>query len=325
MPVLCTHLELNLRINYAEITSMLINIEKIIGLVSIVIKKYSELLIQMAVTGQKREIDNKIHSDNFLSEIDRDIHFFYKKKIGEIIPTFIYASEEEAPHIWPEESDIIPEFMVIVDPLDTSELAVRGLSGYTHILLYSLREQCPILSIVGDMFHYINMFFAYRDFNGVSRAFLMTRNQERYLIHPSDERKVSSSLVTNYFMKPATRFASLVMQENLFKTLRKSDVNGKRKGRIGLDFGSIGLCHVAAGFTDAMFETAKGFYIWDILPGQYILNSAGGVISSLDGEPLTLNLNIQNISDVESLMNKRQKFVAASNQELMKNIISTIK
>jgi myo-inositol-1(or 4)-monophosphatase len=56
-------------------------------------------------------------------------------------------------------------------------------------------------------------------------------------------------------------------------------------GRIGVDFGSISLCHVAAGFTDATIEFAKGFAIWDLAPGHYILPAAGSTILAFVGEP----------------------------------------
>jgi hypothetical protein len=59
-------------------------------------------------------------------------------------------------------------------------------------------------------------------------------------------------LITNYLMKPAERFRPLAQQTHLIEELGRPSPDGVSRGRIGVDFGSIGLCHVAAGFSDAM-------------------------------------------------------------------------
>jgi myo-inositol-1(or 4)-monophosphatase len=69
-------------------------------------------------------------------------------------------------------------------------------------------------------------------------------------------------------MRPDERFLPLARQQVFIKVLSASPGAGKARGRIGVDFGSAGLCHVAAGFSDAMIEFAKGFAIWDLSPGH---------------------------------------------------------
>ncbi|HEY6789169.1 MAG TPA: hypothetical protein VI365_17840, partial [Trebonia sp.] len=89
-----------------------------------------------------------------------------------------------------------PDVCVLVDPLDTSELAVRALHGYTHVLVYSRSLRRPV---VGD--------------DGRDRASLVTRDGD---VHPrrcdTSAEELSESLVTNYLMRPAGRFRPLAGQ-----------------------------------------------------------------------------------------------------------------
>jgi myo-inositol-1(or 4)-monophosphatase len=52
----------------------------------------------------------------------------------------------------------------------------------------------------------------------------------------------------------------------------------RRPGAAALD-----LAYVAAGFTDAFFET--GLNIWDVAAGSLIVTEAGGLIGNFTGEP----------------------------------------
>ena len=226
--------------------------ESLIKIVKGITTKYSDTLIQMAVAGDRKEIDNKRHKGIFVSQIDMELHREYREKLGEILSSFIYASEEGDPQILPSNYNKFPEYVAIVDPLDTSELAVRGLCGYTHVLVYSLKEQVPIACIVGDMFHKIQAFYAFRDQDGNDNAFLMTPNGKGLSIKSSQEKNLHKAIVTNYSMRPRERFMKIAEQETLIDALSQPDEKGQKRGILGVDFGSIGLCHVAAGFSDAM-------------------------------------------------------------------------
>jgi myo-inositol-1(or 4)-monophosphatase len=192
-------------------------------------------------------------------------------------------------------------------------------------MVYSLKDQAPIVSIVGDMFHNIRLFYAFRDQNGNDRAFLMMRNKKVIPIRSSQEKILHKALVTTYSMRPIERFLKVAEQRVFLDSLAQSDERGQERGRIGVDFGSVGLCHVAAGFSDAMIEIAKGFTLWDLIPGQYILYAAGGIVASLDGNELPLNLDIQNLSDVKRAINKRQMFIGAGNSTLLRSILSNLR
>ncbi|MFD7022929.1 hypothetical protein [Promicromonospora sukumoe] len=84
-------------------------------------------LVQAALTGHRAENENLRHEDNFLSDYDLWMHQRYKDLLSEVLPSFIYASEEDDPQVIGDDPE--PDLCVLVDPLDTSELAVRALHG----------------------------------------------------------------------------------------------------------------------------------------------------------------------------------------------------
>jgi myo-inositol-1(or 4)-monophosphatase len=131
---------------------------------------------------------------------------------------------------------------------------------------------------------------------------------------------VSESIVTNFLMRPSERFIPLSQQSELVRALDESGPDGRRRGRIGLDFGSVGLCHVAAGLTDAMIEFAKGFAIWDLAPGHYILAAAGGTVLDLNGRPLSLDYGLTSQADIARAMEPRQRFIAAGSEQLAQEL-----
>ncbi len=151
-----------------------------------------------------------------------------------------------------------PDLCVLVDPLDTSELAVRALYGYTHVLVYSRRPARPVMAVVGDIFHHVQLYVAARQDDGTDKAFAITADRAEHVLHVLP-KALSSALVTNYLMRPVERFLPLAGQRDPMTALAASPGGGKSSGPIGVDFGSVGLCHVAAGFSDAMIEFAKGF------------------------------------------------------------------
>jgi myo-inositol-1(or 4)-monophosphatase len=279
-------------------------------------------LLEAAFSGNVGESENLRHHDNFLSEHDMWMHEQYQELISRFLPSFVYASEEAEPHVVGPESE--PDLCVLVDPLDTSELAVRGLLGYTHIMIYSRSLRRPVLSIVGDIYHAVRLYVAARDDQGHDNAFALTIDGRQHRITQRKPKRLAESLVTNFLMRPAERFLPLSRQKRLMNTLDETDSDGKSRGRIGVDFGSVSLCHVATGFTDAVIEFAKGFAIWDLAPGHYYLDASGGVVLDLNGAPVSLDYNLDSLEDIATAMNPRQKFVAAGSVDLAREIIDSL-
>jgi myo-inositol-1(or 4)-monophosphatase len=296
---------------------------RIAGLVEEIMFEIRPRLVKAALTGRRAENENLRHEDNFLSDYDLWMHRRYKELIAEHIPSFVYASEEADPEIVGTEAN--PDLCVLVDPLDTSELAVRGLNGYTHIMVYSRTLARPIVAVVGDIFHHVQLYIGARDDSGVDRAFIVTADNTEHILNQPAQASLSESLITNYLMRPDERFGPLARQEQFLEALSAPSNGGKKKGRIGVDFGSVSLCHVAAGFTDATIEFAKGFAVWDLSPGHYILHAAGGTIIDLHGTPIPLDYQFGTLTDIATAMHTRRKFIAAGNANLADELRTTLR
>jgi myo-inositol-1(or 4)-monophosphatase len=281
-------------------------------------------LVEGALSGNHREHVNKRHADNLLTSHDLWAHDRYRELITPLLPEgFVYASEEAEPIVVGPDPD--PDLCVLVDPLDTSELAVRALHGYTHVMAYSRSLRRPVVAVVGDIYHHIQLYLASRHADGTDHARLLTRDGDSTPLQCADGKiELSQALVTNYLMRPGERFGPLCAQREFLRTLGAPSASGARRGRIGVDFGSISLCHVAAGFTDATVEFAKGFAIWDLAPGHYILHAAGGTILALDGEPLSLDYGLTSLSGITTAMTPRQKFIAAATPQLARQILDAL-
>lgn len=281
-------------------------------------------LVQAALSGDRSERANTRHADNFLSSYDLWAQDRYRQMITLLLPAgFVYASEEAEPEVIGDDPD--PDLCVLVDPLDTSELAVRALHGYTHVLVYSRGLRRPVAAVVGDIYHHVQLYLAARHDDGSDRASIVTRDGATHPMRcDTSTTELSQALVTNYLMRPAERFRPLAAQGDFLDALSSSSPDGTRRGRIGVDFGSVSLCHVAAGFTDATVEFAKGFAIWDLAPGHYILHAAGGTTLTLNGEPLPLDHALTTLDDIARAMAPRQTFVAAANPRLARRILNTL-
>ena len=280
-------------------------------------------LIDAAISGNRGESPNARHDDNFLSVHDMWMHERYRELLGYHLESFVYASEEDEPRIVGNDSD--PDLCVLVDPLDTSELAVRALHGYTHVMVYSRALARPIVSVIGDIFHHVQLYVGSRGDDGVDRAYILTADGVQYPLGDRTPKNLSESIVTNFLMRPAERFIPLSRQDGLLRALEQPGDDGQIRGRIGVDFGSVSLCHVAAGFTEAVIEFAKGFAIWDLAPGHFILSAAGGVVLDLDGKPVSLDYGLNSLSEISQAMDPRQKFVAAGNPELAYEILDALR
>ncbi|WP_343951532.1 inositol monophosphatase family protein [Nonomuraea longicatena] len=295
---------------------------QLVGLVATVIRELRPQLVEAALSGDRSERRNVRHASNFLSAYDLAMHERYRRLLAEILPSFVYVSEEADPEVIGDDPD--PDLCVLVDPLDTSEMAVRALCGYTHVLVYSRSLARPIAAVVGDIFHHLQIYVAARDDDGVDRAFVFTQEGASHSLELTRSAPLAEALVTNFFMKPE-RFTSLAGQTGLVEALGRPSTDGSSRGRIGVDFGSIGLCHVAAGFSDAMVEFAKGFATWDLAPGHYILHAAGGVVLDLGGDAIPMEYGFGTLTDIAKAMANRYKFVAASGLPLAREILTSLR
>jgi fructose-1,6-bisphosphatase/inositol monophosphatase family enzyme len=292
------------------------------SIVQAVMAESRPALLDAAFSGERGETDNRRHAGNFLSEHDLRMHDRYRELFTPALGSFVYASEEADPVVIGPDAD--PDLVVLIDPLDTSELAVRALHGYTHVLLYSRSLARPVGAVVGDIFHHVQLFIASRQPDGADHAWLVTADGQRRGLRPRAPVPLSQALVTNYLMRPAERFIPLSRQSRFLAALGEAGPDGKAWGRIGVDFGSISLCHVASGQADATVEFAKGFAIWDLSPGHYILHAAGGAVLDRAGRELPLDYALGSLGQISAAMNRRQGFIAATGPALACEILDAL-
>ena len=152
------------------------------GVVRTVMDEIRPKLLEAALSGDSGERANTRHAGNLLTSHDLWAHERYRQLITPLLPQgFVYASEEAEPEIVGDDPD--PDLCVLVDPLDTSELAVRALNGYTHVLVYSRSLRRPVAAVVGDIYHYIQLYLAARQDDGTDQASLITRDGQASLMH----------------------------------------------------------------------------------------------------------------------------------------------
>ena len=73
-----------------------------------------------------------------------------------------------------------------------------------------------------------------------------------------------------------------------------------------------------------MIEFAKGFAVWDLSPGHYVLHAAGGTVVDLQGAPISLDCGFDSLSSIASAMSGRRTFVAAGTPELAAEIVAAL-
>src|SRR6266545_1236390 len=103
-------------------------------------------------------------------------------------------------------------------------------------MVYSRSLARPVASVVGDIYHFIQLYVGSREADGNDRAFAVTVDGTRFSLTRREPRKLSESIVTNFLMRPTERFVPLSQQAELIRALDEPSPDGKRRGRIGLDF-----------------------------------------------------------------------------------------
>ncbi|MHA1144741.1 MAG: inositol monophosphatase family protein [Candidatus Helarchaeota archaeon] len=168
-----------------------------------------------------------------------------------------------------------PEHYIILDPIDGSTNASRGLPYFCVSIATASSNK------LGDLFYGIvmdltsgNLFEAIKD-RGASL----------------NETKISVSNISE--LKEAVISTNISIQ-NLEKQF-SSFINLGRKVRKIRVFGSsaLDLCHVAAGNLDAFIDLRKKLRIVDLAAGKIIVEEAGGTVYTEDGKTLNdLDLSI---------------------------------
>jgi myo-inositol-1(or 4)-monophosphatase len=202
--------------------------------------------------------------------------------VSEDLPTTTYGSS--------------PEYIVILDPIDGTELALRDLSGaISSLLILSYHTHEPLCSIVSDIL--------------MGRMYYTSIDQEgAYLdgqrVFPSRTKDLSKALLSIYAAK-GDRLLGLSKESDL---VRKAN-------RIHNYGGALAIAQVGAGNIDAVVEYTKGFQNIDYGAALFFAERAGAFIRDLEGNPVRISVEKE----------KRQKFIVSSTEELFKQIFERLR
>lgn len=179
---------------------------------------------------------------------------------------------------------------VIVDPLDRTASAVRGIAGFASMTVGSF-SYGPLVSVVFSLFdQYVNCYYAITG----QGARVKFRDGTSQPISPATTTDLRGACLAAYVGRPV-RLAGLTAHEHLLDRHEPEStfVNAS---------GCYGFCLVASSQVDAFIEVAKGYAWHDIVSGAHILREAGGVVKSPDFSDLPdpLDPNVTEVSEVST-------------------------
>ena len=204
--------------------------------------------------------ERKTDRRDVVTEYDRKVQELLIARLSEAVPGARFFCEENDRH-----DDLHAEHVFIIDPIDGTMNFVHGLH---HSCISAAYMRCGELRAAAICNPYVNELFTAAKGSG---AFLNGRP-----IHVS-EAPLAETLVccgtTPYNPELADRCFGLMKKA----FLARLDI--RREGAAALD-----LCTVAAGRAGVFFEL--GLSLWDYAAGKLIVEEAGGICSTLDGETL---------------------------------------
>ena len=156
------------------------------------------------------------------------------------------------------------EYVWIIDPLDGTTNFIHGFPVYCVSIALSVRGKIE-QAVIYDPSR--NDLFTATKGRG---AFL---NERR--IRVSKRTRMGECLISTGFpFRPGDNFQNYLA---LMGDVMQRCAGLRRPGAAALD-----LAYVAAGFTDAFFET--GLSIWDVAAGSLLVTEAGGLVGNFTGE-----------------------------------------
>lgn len=182
-----------------------------------------------------------------------------------------------------------PQFVVLVDPLDGSEVAARGYPMCSiSVAVVEMGTRAPVLSRIVEVF---------TGFQYAARDGIATMNGVP--MKPSRVTRARDAMVVSYFASRSRIGAFAGAQGwDAFKLL--------------LNYGGLlDIAKVGAGQCDAMVEVLKGMVAREYIAGVHIAATAGATATTLSGDPVPVLLE----------RDARSKFVVAATPQLHEELL----
>jgi len=230
-------------------------------------------------------------TDHITWDIDLMVEQLISSELMKSGLNFILVSEDSPLNLFGSS----PQYIIILDPIDGTDLIVRGLHGAISSL-FVMRHNTnePVCAVILDIATNQVYFAA----NSIEGAYCNNKK-----ITPANTELLSHSLVSIYAPKPE-RLLSLCRYKEFIKKVYRIHNYG----------GALALAQLANGQIDAVVEMIKGFRNIDFAAGFYIAERAGAYIRDLEDKPISIDLD----------KDKRQKFIAASTRCLYEEIKKSI-
>lgn len=209
------------------------------------------------------DIQSKEGSANFVTSYDVQVQEKLKKGLAEIIPDAHFIGEEGEQELFSEKGKYF-----IVDPID----------GTTNFIK-DYHMSCVSVALVEDGL--VQLGIIYNPY--LDELFLAKRGEGAFC---NDKRlQVSKQPLSNGLVLFGTSPYDASLSEASFKLAYeyfKQALDIRRSGSAALD-----LCTIAAGRAELYFEMKLS--PWDYAAGSLIVEEAGGIVTTLDGDRITFD------------------------------------
>lgn len=208
---------------------------------------------------KKHEIDSKGHSDDPVTETDRKSDKFIVEQLAVLAPGHAIVTEETGIHSGDQAHSWY------IDPLD-------GTMNFAHKIPFF----CVSIGYAVDGEMYMGVVYdPMRD-----ECFSAEKGKGAFLngkqIHVSPQKNMSDALLTTGFIQKAYEMG--IDNFGMHKHMMLHTAGVRRGGCAALE-----LCYVGCGRLDGFWD----LYLrpWDVAAGFLIIREAGGIVSTLSGDP----------------------------------------
>ena len=217
---------------------------------------------KMLLQDRPLEVFEKEGHGNFVTQMDKDVQAFLISNLQKNYPQVRFFAEEKENEPMDEGS------YFVIDPIDGTMNFMRDRRA-SAISIGFIENRQPLWGIVYDPFQ--------------NRFFHAIKGEGAY------ENGKAITVATTPFKNALTLFGTTPYDGALAQKtmtiacqflLQTADI--RRNGAASLD-----LCDVASGRGDVFFELSLS--PWDFAAGALIIKEAGGIITQVDGSPITFD------------------------------------
>lgn len=218
--------------------------------------------IMLSATDIERKMHQKAGKGNFVTDYDSRVQQVLEEKLLALVPGAVFLGEEDQM----DQTDISRGYAFIVDPIDGTANFTRGYNMSCISVALALDGK-PVLGVI------------YNPYSG--ETYYAERGKGAYRngepIHAS-QRTLEEGLIL-FGTAPYHQELTKRSFEVAYRYMSRGE-DLRRSGSAALD-----LCAIASGRAEFYFEMC--LCPWDYAAGALLVEEAGGLVSDLEGRPVT--------------------------------------